>query len=231
MLAGTEPLPLAMALNAATHGIVERCISPISGVDPVTQPFTTSNRTTGCGSFTSRNTAAWTSTPMSTMRGSSFVPWRGSPSFGIHALQSEVVGPAEVPFDSTAVHRVHLWRRATNVLFSVAASGALQAFEIVHSLFRSWHSILALEAWLQRGPHNGFNTMRQSPRGQPGDQLRFLSLRLLGADQFRPVLRGDTLPGTKCISCSVRSVGIHLGPEQTNVIGLLRQDECQSTVI
>ena len=62
--------------------------SPNSGVDPVSHPLTTSNRTTGCGLFTSMNTAAWTSTPMSAMRGSSGVPWRGSPSFGNHIFQS-----------------------------------------------------------------------------------------------------------------------------------------------
>ena len=35
-----------------------RCISPISGIWPVNQPFAISNSTTGCGLFTSMNTAA-----------------------------------------------------------------------------------------------------------------------------------------------------------------------------
>ena len=38
-------------------------ISPISGVEPVSHPFTSSKSTTGCGALTSRNTAACTSTP------------------------------------------------------------------------------------------------------------------------------------------------------------------------
>jgi hypothetical protein len=50
-------------------------------------PFATSN-TTGIGLLTSRNTAEWTSTPISTNRGPSGVPWRGSSPFGNQAFQS-----------------------------------------------------------------------------------------------------------------------------------------------
>ena len=44
-----------------SHSLIQGlsvCILPSSGSVPVSQPFTISNRTTGCGLLTSRNTAA-----------------------------------------------------------------------------------------------------------------------------------------------------------------------------
>jgi hypothetical protein len=58
-------IPLVQSCAESTYvsrvGLTDLCtlrISPISGVDPVTHPFTTSNSTTGCGLFTSRKIAA-----------------------------------------------------------------------------------------------------------------------------------------------------------------------------
>ena len=60
--------------TAGRCGSCSTCVSPSFGSVPVTQPFTASNSSTGRGLLISRNTAAWTATPISTMRGSSGVP-------------------------------------------------------------------------------------------------------------------------------------------------------------
>ena len=70
------------------HPRLISCISPILGSVPVSQPLTSSNKTTGLGLFTSRNSAPCTVTPNSTIRGSSGVPWRASPSSSNHIFQS-----------------------------------------------------------------------------------------------------------------------------------------------
>ena len=86
---------MAMLIDAV---VADACVCARAATrSPVNQPFASSKRTTGFGLLTSRKTAACTSTPTNTIRGSSTVPCRGSPSWPNHAFQSEEHPPPMLP--------------------------------------------------------------------------------------------------------------------------------------
>jgi len=61
--------------------LVTRCISPISGIEPVSHPFTTSNSTTGCGLFT----------VVTTIAVQVFAPLRRYPCGVIHVIDAVIL--------------------------------------------------------------------------------------------------------------------------------------------